>query len=79
VTSPNRAYLAPCLRHSAQILLRRTSDKLGTLYAIGFGCFFKYIQIRLCEKSLKNSVLGALKTNTSSNILMKKKSDRDSA
>jgi len=30
VTSPNRAYLAPCLRHYAQILLRRTSDTLKT-------------------------------------------------
>jgi len=33
-TSPNRAYLAPCLWHSAPILLRRTSDTLRTLYAI---------------------------------------------
>ena len=32
--SLNRAYLASCLRHFAQILLRRTSDTLGTLYAI---------------------------------------------
>jgi len=30
-TAYNRAYLAPCLRHFAQILLRRTSDTLGTL------------------------------------------------
>ena len=33
-TSYNRVYLASCLRHSAQILLRRTSDTLGTLAAI---------------------------------------------
>ena len=31
-TSPNRAYLASF--HFAQIPLRRTSDTLGTLYAI---------------------------------------------
>jgi hypothetical protein len=29
--SPNRAYLATCIRHSAQILLRGPSDTLGTL------------------------------------------------
>ncbi len=34
-TSPNRAYLASCLRHSAQIPLRGTSDTLGTLSEIG--------------------------------------------
>jgi len=33
-TADNRAYLVPCLRHFAQILLRRTSDTLGTLYAM---------------------------------------------
>jgi hypothetical protein len=33
-TADNRAYLAPCLRHSAQIPLRETSDTLGTLYEI---------------------------------------------
>jgi hypothetical protein len=33
-TADNRAYLASVLRTSAQILLRRTSDTLGTLYAI---------------------------------------------
>jgi len=33
-TSANRAYLASCLRHFAQILLRRSSDTLGTLYDI---------------------------------------------
>ena len=33
-TSPNRAYLAMCFRHFAQILLRRTSDTLETLYDI---------------------------------------------
>ena len=31
-TAYNRAYLVTCLRHSAQILLRRTSDTLETLY-----------------------------------------------
>jgi len=30
-TAYNKAYLASCLRHFAQILLRRTSDTLGTL------------------------------------------------
>jgi hypothetical protein len=30
-TSDNRSYLASCLRHSAQIPLRGTSDTLGTL------------------------------------------------
>ena len=34
VTSPNRAYLATVLRTSAQILLRRTSDTLKTLYEL---------------------------------------------
>ncbi|MEA2033006.1 MAG: hypothetical protein U9N41_05425 [Euryarchaeota archaeon] len=34
--SPNRAYRASVLRTFAQILLRRTSDTLGTLYAIAF-------------------------------------------
>ena len=34
-TSDNRAYLAPCLWHSAQIPLRGTSDTLGTLGEIG--------------------------------------------
>ena len=34
-TSYNRAYLAPCLQHSAQIPLRGTSDTLGTLSEIG--------------------------------------------
>ena len=29
-TAYNRAYLASCLRHFAQILPRRTSDTLGT-------------------------------------------------
>jgi len=29
--SHNRAYLASCLRHYAQISLRETSDTLGTL------------------------------------------------
>jgi len=29
--SPNRAYLASCLQHFAQIPLRGTSDTLGTL------------------------------------------------
>lgn len=33
-TAYNRAYLASRLRHSAQILLRRTSDTLGTLAAM---------------------------------------------
>jgi len=33
-TAYNRAYMAPRLRHSVQILLRRTSDTLGTLSAI---------------------------------------------
>jgi len=33
-TAYNRAYLAPCLRHFAQIPLRGTSDTLGTLYVI---------------------------------------------
>ena len=33
-TAYNRAYLVTCLRHSAQILLRRTSDTLETLYDI---------------------------------------------
>ena len=32
VTSPNRAYLASVLCTYAQILLRRTSDTLETLY-----------------------------------------------
>jgi hypothetical protein len=30
-TAYNRAYLASCLWHSAQVLLRGTSDTLGTL------------------------------------------------
>ena len=34
--SPNRAYLASVLCTFAQILLRRTSDTLETLDAIGF-------------------------------------------
>ena len=35
MTSPNRAYLATCLRHSAQIQPDGwTSDTLKTLYAI---------------------------------------------
>lgn len=34
VTSYNRAYLALCLWHFAQIRLWRTSDTLGTLYEI---------------------------------------------
>jgi len=33
-TSYNRAYLAPCLQHSAQIPLQGTSDTPGTLYDI---------------------------------------------
>ena len=33
-TEYNRAYLAPCLRHFVQILLRRTSDTLGALSEI---------------------------------------------
>ena len=33
-TSPNRAYLATMISTFAKILLRRTSDTLGTLYAI---------------------------------------------
>lgn len=32
--SPNRAYLALCLRYSAKIPLRWTSDTPGTLYEI---------------------------------------------
>jgi len=35
-TSPNRAYPASCLRHSAQISIREASDTLGTLYAVSF-------------------------------------------
>ena len=35
-TSYNRAYLATVLRTSAQILLRMTSDTLGTLYEIDY-------------------------------------------
>jgi hypothetical protein len=31
-TAANRAYLAPCLRQSAQIPLWETSDTPGTLY-----------------------------------------------
>ncbi len=34
MTSPNRAYLALCLRHFAQIQQSWTSDTLGTLYDI---------------------------------------------
>jgi hypothetical protein len=33
-TSDNKAYLASVLRTFAQILLRRTSDTLGTIYSI---------------------------------------------
>jgi len=33
-TADNRAYLAPCLRRSAQIPLRGTSDTRQPLYAI---------------------------------------------
>ena len=36
-TADNRAYRASCLRHSAQIPLRGTSDTLGTLYEIDYG------------------------------------------
>ena len=33
-TSPNRAYLASCLRHSAQIQQSWTSDTVKSLHAI---------------------------------------------
>jgi len=33
-TADNRAYLASCYRHYIQILLRRTSNTLGTLSEI---------------------------------------------
>ena len=36
-TAYTRVYLAMCLRHSAQILLCRTSDTLVTLDEIAFG------------------------------------------
>ena len=40
-TSDNRAYLATVPRTFAQILLRRTSDTLGTLGVIGFAIRLK--------------------------------------
>jgi len=51
-TSANRAYLASVLRTFAQILLRRTSDTLGTLYdiCISHGCNPNVKRERLMER-----------------------------
>jgi len=50
-TSANRAYLASVLRTFVQILLRRTSDTLGTLYniCISRGCDPNVKRERLME------------------------------